>query len=120
MITLSDSSSLALQSAFPLLCGVGLGMLFHAPYQIFTKTLQPKELASGTSAFFLVRFTGATVGLVCSMSFYQCLSLTVRSLLQGQYSIVACRKYCQPGSDPLPTSILTILTSLPPLIYNLK
>ncbi|EKM60834.1 uncharacterized protein PHACADRAFT_83878, partial [Phanerochaete carnosa HHB-10118-sp] len=63
MITLNDLSSRIIQSVFPLLCGLGLGMLFHAPYQIFTKTLRPKELASGTSAFFLVRFTGATVGL---------------------------------------------------------
>ena len=53
-----------METIFLLVCGVGVGMLFHAPYQIFTKTLKPKELASGTSAFFLVRFTGATVGLV--------------------------------------------------------
>lgn len=39
-------------------------MLFHAPYQLFTASLQPHELSTGTSAFFLVRFTGATVGLV--------------------------------------------------------
>lgn len=64
MITLSEASRGALQNIFPLLSGIGLGMLFHAPYQVFTRTLRPKELASGTSAFFLVRFTGATVGLV--------------------------------------------------------
>jgi hypothetical protein len=40
-------------------------MLFHAPYQALTSVLSPKELAAGTGAFFLVRFTGATVGLVC-------------------------------------------------------
>jgi hypothetical protein len=39
-------------------------MLFHAPYQIFTRALKPHEIATGTSAFFLVRFTGATIGLV--------------------------------------------------------
>jgi uncharacterized membrane protein YhhN len=48
-----------------LTAGVGIGMLFHAPFQIFTKYLKPEELGSGTSAFFLVRFTGATIGLVC-------------------------------------------------------
>ncbi|KAI0343970.1 amino acid permease ScVBA-like protein [Trametopsis cervina] len=53
----------ALQSIFPLVTGVGLGMLFHAPYQVFLAALKPSEMASGTSAFFLVRFTGATVGL---------------------------------------------------------
>ena len=49
---------------FPLIAGVGLGMLFHAPYQVFTRALRRQEVASGTSAFFLVRFTGATVGIV--------------------------------------------------------
>lgn len=52
------------QVFFPLIAGVGVGMLFHAPFQIFTRILKPEELASGTSAFFLVRFTGATIGLV--------------------------------------------------------
>lgn len=42
-------------------------MLFHAPYQVFTNALRPEELATGTSAFFLVRFTGATTGLVGSL-----------------------------------------------------
>jgi len=49
---------------FPLISGVGIGMLFHAPFQVFIKALKPDELATGTSAFFLVRFTGATIGLV--------------------------------------------------------
>jgi len=53
-----------MQSLLPLIAGAGLGMLFHAPYQVFTYVLQPEDLATGTSAFFLVRFTGATVGLV--------------------------------------------------------
>jgi hypothetical protein len=52
-----------MQSFLPLLGGFGLGMLFHAPYQALTSALSPKELAAGTGAFFLVRFTGATVGL---------------------------------------------------------
>jgi hypothetical protein len=64
MITMNEWSTRFVNSVYPLLAGVGLGMLFHAPYQIFTKSLQAEELASGTSAFFLVRFTGATIGLV--------------------------------------------------------
>jgi len=63
MVLLNEHSSRAPQILYPLLAGLGLGMLFHAPYQVFTRTLRTKELASGTSAFFLVRFTGATVGL---------------------------------------------------------
>lgn len=54
-----------MQSLLPLVGGLGIGMLFHAPYQALTGVLSPKELAAGTGAFFLVRFTGATVGLAC-------------------------------------------------------
>lgn len=61
---LNEFSSPVAQITFTLIAGIGLGMLFHAPYQVFTRVLKPGELATGTSAFFLVRFTGATVGLV--------------------------------------------------------
>ena len=61
---LEDNTPRNMQSLLPIIAGFGLGLLFHAPYQIFTNALKPHELATGTSAFFLVRFTGATVGLV--------------------------------------------------------
>ena len=61
---LNEHASIIVQIAFPLVAGVGLGMLFHAPYQVFARAVKPGELGTGTSAFFLVRFTGATVGLV--------------------------------------------------------
>ena len=61
---LHEQSSLAEQVAFPLIAGIGIGMLFHTPFQVFTKALKPYEIAPATSAFFLVRFTGATAGLV--------------------------------------------------------
>ena len=69
MCLLGVNTPIIMQSFLPLLAGIGLGMLFHAPYQAFTSALSPKELAAGTSAFFLVRFTGATVGLVRIESF---------------------------------------------------
>ena len=62
---LDENTRMIIQSFLPLLGGLGIGMLFHAPYQALTNVLSPKELAAGTGAFFLVRFTGATVGLVC-------------------------------------------------------
>lgn len=68
MNLLTERSSGIAQAAYPLISGLGLGMLFHAPYQVFTRALKPKELATGTSAFFLVRFTGATIGLVSSIT----------------------------------------------------
>lgn len=61
---MDENADVVAQVVYPLFAGFGLGMLFHAPYQVFTKALKPWELATGTSAFFLVRFTGATVGLV--------------------------------------------------------
>ncbi|EMD30934.1 hypothetical protein CERSUDRAFT_163630 [Gelatoporia subvermispora B] len=64
MMLLGTQTPRLLQSFYILFAGVGIGMLFHAPYQIFTRALRRKDVASGTSAFFLVRFTGATVGLV--------------------------------------------------------
>ena len=65
MISLDENTARSLQSLYPLFAGIGLGMLFHAPYQVFSRTLRSTETAAGTSAFFLVRFTGATIGLVC-------------------------------------------------------
>ena len=67
---LDEHSSVLAQIIYPLVAGIGLGMLFHAPYQIFANALKPHELATGTSAFFLVRFTGATVGLVSNFFLY--------------------------------------------------
>ncbi|CCM01633.1 uncharacterized protein FIBRA_03694 [Fibroporia radiculosa] len=63
MSLLNELTPHALQFVYPLVAGVGVGMLFHAPYQVFIRALRRKDTASGTSAFFLVRFTGATVGL---------------------------------------------------------
>jgi hypothetical protein len=70
MITLRDASPHIMQICFPLIAGIGVGLLFHAPYQVFVKALHPSQLATGTSAFFLVRFTGATIGLVSSSVSY--------------------------------------------------
>jgi len=60
---MTSTTTHVLESVYPMIAGIGIGMLFHAPYQVFTRALHRKDTASGTSAFFLVRFTGATVGL---------------------------------------------------------
>lgn len=64
MTLMGETTSKLQQLLFPLIAGIGIGALFHAPYQIFLRSLSETDLATGTSAFFLVRFTGATVGLV--------------------------------------------------------
>lgn len=69
MITLDERSSGSVKFLFPLAAGMGLGLLLHAPYQVFTRALQSREMAVGTSAFFLMRFTGATIGLVSTFFF---------------------------------------------------
>jgi len=68
---LDENSLVVIQSFLPLVAGLGVGMLFHAPYQALTSALPPKELAAGTGAFFLVRFTGATVGLSVAGAIYE-------------------------------------------------
>lgn len=65
---LDTQSSGPIKVLFPLIAGIGLGLLLHAPYQVFTRALQSKDMAVGTSAFFLLRFTGATIGLVSPFS----------------------------------------------------
>lgn len=90
LVTLKDASSHFAQICFPLISGIGIGFLFHAPYQVFVKALHPSELATGTSAFFLVRFTGATIGLAVSgMVFDGRLShaLPIGYQIQGSSSI---------------------------------
>ncbi|KAI0728583.1 amino acid permease ScVBA-like protein [Fomitopsis betulina] len=63
MIGLSERTGVLTRAMYVLVAGIGIGFLFHAPYQVFIRALRRKDTASGTSAFFLVRFTGATVGL---------------------------------------------------------
>lgn len=89
----------ALQAIFPLCAGIGLGMLFHAPYQVFLSALKPREMASGTSAFFLVRFTGATIGLVPLFSLLSlCLSSLFDRPLQESRSMGNFPGRCQQNS----------------------
>ncbi|KAI9509061.1 MFS general substrate transporter [Russula earlei] len=80
---LDENTRITMQSFLPLLAGVGVGMLFHAPYQALTNALPPTELAAGTGAFFLVRFTGATVGLACSIAGAIFQSGVSRNVLRG-------------------------------------
>ncbi|KAF8807249.1 MFS general substrate transporter [Phlegmacium glaucopus] len=83
---LDEKADVVAQVVYPLIAGFGLGMLFHAPYQVFTRALKPWELATGTSAFFLVRFTGATMGLaVAGTIFYEGLSTRLPSDFVAQH-----------------------------------
>lgn len=64
MTTLNERSNIWLQEAYPLIAGIGIGVLFHTPFQVVTNLLPKRDLASATGAFFLVRFIGTTTGLV--------------------------------------------------------
>lgn len=101
---MSERSTHLEQTLFPLIAGVGLGMLFHAPYQVFTRALRRQEVASGTSAFFLVRFTGATVGLVSVLllrTFRACSSDRAPSRpSRALCSSAGCRARCRLGWTP--------------------
>ena len=78
MITLDERSGRPIKLLFPLVSGIGLGLLLHAPYQVFTRALESREMAVGTSAFFLMRFTGATIGLVSTFLSAICSFLTTQ------------------------------------------
>ncbi|TFK76816.1 amino acid permease ScVBA-like protein [Pluteus cervinus] len=88
LIILNENSSVAQQTIYPLIAGIGLGLLFHAPYQVFLRALKPREVGTGTSAFFLVRFTGATIGLaVAGAVFYGRSSTRLPPNLPSQHSM---------------------------------
>lgn len=63
MITLNERSGIVIQEVYPLIAGVGIGILFHTPFQVVTNSLPRRDLAQATGAFFLVRFIGTTTGL---------------------------------------------------------
>jgi hypothetical protein len=67
MITLNERSGMVAQEVYPLIAGIGIGILFHTPFQVITNSLPKKDLAAATGAFFLVRFIGTTTGLVSKL-----------------------------------------------------
>lgn len=77
MITLDERSGIPLQEIYPLFAGIGIGMLFHTPFQVVTKSLPKADLASATGAFFLVRFIGTTTGLVRDLMFVPTSSILI-------------------------------------------
>jgi len=64
LILLDEKSNLAAKELYPLIAGIGVGMLFHAPFAALTTGMSAHDRSRTTSAFFLVRFIGATSGLV--------------------------------------------------------
>lgn len=105
MIGLSEHTNMVLRNVYVLVAGVGIGFLFHAPYQVFIRALRRKDTASGTSAFFLVRFTGATVGLVCPLaaSVVAYLSLIISRPLPVLSLTVGWKRLSLLGSRPPPS-----------------
>lgn len=72
MIQLTENTGVVTRAVYVTTAGVGVGFLFHAPYQVFIRALRRTDTACGTSAFFLVRFTGATVGLTLAGAVFDC------------------------------------------------
>lgn len=107
MITLNERSGIVIQEIYPLIAGVGFGMLFHTPFQVVTNSLPKRDLAQATGAFFLVRFMGTTTGLVSvSLLAIWLLSLTNTfaycSQLPVRCSTVTGWHANQQGSCPCP------------------
>ncbi|KAF8527905.1 MFS general substrate transporter [Hysterangium stoloniferum] len=68
---LDDRSSTVIRELYPLIAGIGIGMLFHAPFAALTNGMTTQERSRTTSAFFLVRFIGATSGLSVAGAIYE-------------------------------------------------
>ncbi|KIJ45566.1 hypothetical protein M422DRAFT_59756 [Sphaerobolus stellatus SS14] len=68
---LDERSNLATRELFPLIAGIGVGMLFHAPFAALTTGMSAHDRSRSTSAFFLVRFIGATSGLSVAGAVYE-------------------------------------------------
>ncbi|KIY51339.1 amino acid permease ScVBA-like protein, partial [Fistulina hepatica ATCC 64428] len=83
IILLDQYSSIVCQVVFQLIAGIGIGFLFHCPHEVLTAAVGDKNLASVTSAFFLVRFTGASVGLSIAGAIY---SGSVAGKLPDEYN----------------------------------
>jgi hypothetical protein len=75
MITLNERSGIIEQEIYPLIAGIGIGVLFHTPFLVVTNSLPRSDLAQATGAFFLMRFIGTTSGLV---SWFQLLIFSCR------------------------------------------
>jgi hypothetical protein len=91
---LDERTPMSLQITFALISGIGVGMLFHPPYQVFTRALTPSEIGPATSAFFLVRFTGATIGLVSPIPILACHSFDTTRPWQGRYFTADYQGFC--------------------------
>ncbi|KAJ3993929.1 major facilitator superfamily domain-containing protein [Lentinula boryana] len=123
---LSEDSRMVFQDVFPLLAGIGMGILFHPPYQVFGRAFKSSELATCTSAFFLVRFTGATVGLAVAGAVFDARIVSQitpnMNINLGSSIDFSTLKYIQPSSlraevlHIVSTSIQTVWIVCTPLL----
>ncbi|KAJ7066486.1 MFS general substrate transporter [Mycena amicta] len=98
LILLSEKSSLGEEMGFTLVQGLGTGLLFQPPLIALQAAMPLKDLASCTSAFYLVRTLGTTSGIsIGGVAFQSQLAHRLRkipgiagtpteaSILQGNY-----------------------------------
>lgn len=112
LTALGNNTPISLQEIAPLIAGIGIGMLFHSPYQVLTKALHPEDIASATGAFFLVRFTGATCGLaVSSAVFNERLALSDYADLLGSASTIDLRSLARLQPIALRKDVLKTVAS---------
>jgi len=69
MILMKHTTSRVLQEIYPLIAGLGMGLLFRSPFTALEAAMPSGDRAGSTGNFFLVRFIGTCTGLVCMLSF---------------------------------------------------
>lgn len=64
MISMNERSSQVIQEIYPLIAGLGMGLLFRSPFVAVEAAMHDQDRAGSTGNFFLVRFIGSCTGLV--------------------------------------------------------
>ncbi|KAG8964259.1 hypothetical protein FRC03_002026 [Tulasnella sp. 419] len=84
MIMMDHHSGLPIQIIFPLIAGLGMGLLFRSPFTAL-ETSAPKEVRAGlTATFFLVRFIGTCTGLAVAGAMFDS---RVRAVLPSEFNL---------------------------------
>jgi len=63
MISMNEHSKQLVQELFPLIAGLGMGLLFRSPFVAVEAAMYDQDRAGSTGNFFLVRFIGSCTGL---------------------------------------------------------
>lgn len=74
MMLLDEKSSILMQTLVPLVAGLGVGLLLKTPATALSFAMKGSDAPAVTGGLFLVRFIGATSGVVSKTLFIPTMS----------------------------------------------